>query len=377
MNTTPNRSWTSSPYRLRLWKFFRHLRHGISISIKVGLGSALAILIAQALHLSNATSAGSITLLTLIAGTRKETIRLIFWRMISFLITVSICAILFPAIPQIYLAYALFLFLDVFILEVLGWQSTLSVNAVIGVHFLINRDFSIPFIVDEFLLLLIGTLIAFLLNLIQPVLSERERLYNRIRQTEKELEHALHDISSYLRKETPIDYALKDLTVLKDELNENIQLSSTFAQNSFKEDDKWFLHYFEARLLQCMLLRQLHDHIKAIREIPANGKLVADYIDSLCEVVSMSIPPDEQIKELDVLIEQAGCRCDRSTHFQNQAMLYHVLLDLQEYLRIKKGFFDSLNASTLAQYQNKDHSKPSPLQQAVCSFRKEDSKKTS
>ena len=53
---------------------------------KIGIGSALAILIAEWMGLSYATSAGIVTLLTL-QNTRKDTFHLALRRMTSFVVT--------------------------------------------------------------------------------------------------------------------------------------------------------------------------------------------------------------------------------------------------------------------------------------------------
>lgn len=339
--------------RPQLWKYGRRGRQALSAAVKIGIGSAAAILVCQLLKLPNAASAGTITLLTLIARTRKDTIQLIGWRLVSFVITVVICAVIFPLVEKSYLAYALFLFADVLILDLLNWQSTLSVNAVIGAHFLINRDFSAEFVIDELILLMIGTLIAFGLNLLQPTLSERERLYRKIGAVEAELKTCLCDVSAYLRKEQKADVSRSDLNLLQEELNECIAHATQFTQNSFHERDKWFLQYFEVRLLQCMILKQLHAHVKAIQSIPGHGKLAANFIDTLSFHVTESSRPKTQLEDVDRLIRQGALCPDEQSDFESQAMFYHVLLDLKEYLQLESEFLSSLSPRQLRQYEEK------------------------
>jgi len=56
-------------------------------------------------------------------------------------------------------------FFVVIIAEMIGWGATILVNALIGMHFLEIRDFEVDFIVNEFMLVLIGITMALILNL--------------------------------------------------------------------------------------------------------------------------------------------------------------------------------------------------------------------
>ena len=95
------------------------------LSAKIGVGASVAIYIAQLLNLEYATSAGIITLLTLIT-TRWETFRLSLMRLLTYGVSVAVCWVIFHFIPNTWIEYGLFLFVIVFLGEWLGWRSTLS-----------------------------------------------------------------------------------------------------------------------------------------------------------------------------------------------------------------------------------------------------------
>ena len=66
----------------------------LMLALKICIGSSLAIYIATLLHLKFATSAGTITLLTLLT-TKWETMRLSVFRLITFVMTVVIAWLTF------------------------------------------------------------------------------------------------------------------------------------------------------------------------------------------------------------------------------------------------------------------------------------------
>ena len=80
----------------------------------------------------------------------------------------------------------------------LGWGATISVNALIGMHFLEVRDFEFDFIANEFMLVLIGITMALVLNLFYDYGSQRKALVENMRYTEERLQMILGEISAYL-----------------------------------------------------------------------------------------------------------------------------------------------------------------------------------
>ncbi len=322
-------------------------------ALKIGFGSACAILIAALIQLPNPASAGTITLLTLVAQTRKQTIGLIGRRYVSFVLTVLITMLLYPVIREPYLAYALFLVIVVFTLEVAGWQDTLSVNAVIGIQFLINQDFSGSYVLAQFMLLSIGIFIALILNLIQPDHTEREELMIRIERAENELQEVLCELSELLIAENTEELLQKKcmLPALREDLSESIQLAARYTNNSFNEHEEWFLPYFETRLAQCSLLHQIYEHAEEVQEYSSAALMISEYLLSMARSFPVTVMPEKQLADNHALRK----RIDREFHdqldFKSQAMLLFVMYDLEEFVLLKQDFLQNLTEERLMAYQ--------------------------
>ena len=141
----------------------RQVKRVLLQAIKIAVGSSVAIYLAHILGLEYEASAGSITLLTLVT-TKWETVKLSFYRMATFVLAVVLAALTFGHMTSSWLAYGIYVFLIVAVSHSLGWSATISVNAVIGTHFLMTRDFSPEFIRNELFLVMIGLTIAIVLN---------------------------------------------------------------------------------------------------------------------------------------------------------------------------------------------------------------------
>lgn len=167
------------------------------LAVKIAIGSSMAIYIAQRLELEYAISAGTITLLTLMT-TKWETVKLSIFRLVTFVVTILLTWIIFPYVNSIWIGYGILIFFVVLLAEVSGWRATISVNSVIGAHLLTNQDQGIAFVKNEFLLVLIGIVIAFLLNLFQNNHRHKKDIVADMRYTEKQLQVILCRFAEYL-----------------------------------------------------------------------------------------------------------------------------------------------------------------------------------
>ena len=136
-------------------------------ALKIAAGSGIAIVAAEFLQLSYATSAGIITLLT-VQDTRQDTIQLTVDRIMSFLLCVGLIYVCFHFPPAGWVNYIVYILLMVVCCCLLGWQNTISVNAVMGTHYLMTPDYSLNFALNELTLILIGTGLALGMNCFIP-----------------------------------------------------------------------------------------------------------------------------------------------------------------------------------------------------------------
>ena len=134
------------------------------LALKTAIGGSAAIYIAEKIGLQFAPSAGIIAMLSLVS-TKWGTLKLSLLRVLTFLMSVALCWGIFHLMSGKWIEFGIFLFFLILLCDKLGCRNTISVNAVIGTHFLATQDFSAAFIFDEFLLVAIGITIAIILNL--------------------------------------------------------------------------------------------------------------------------------------------------------------------------------------------------------------------
>lgn len=322
---------------------------------KIGIGSSAAIYIAESLNLQYAAAAGTIALLTIVA-TKWETMRLSLLRIVTFLIATALSWATITAFRSEWVAYGVYIFVIVMMCEVLGWKPTISVNAVIGTHFLSTRDFSREFILNEFCLVLIGITIAVILNLFHNNSSHKKEIIAHMRYTEERLQGILREVGAYLSHEKMhgSQSVWDDIESLEGELQEFAGEAYDYQENTFQSHPGYYIDYFEMRIKQFNILYNLHHEMKKIREIPKQAAVVAEYVEYLADYVIERNAPEEQIRRLEGIFEtmrREPMPAD-AEEFENRAILYHILMDLEDFLLTKKRFVDGLDERQMRIYWN-------------------------
>ncbi len=324
---------------------------------KIGLGSSMAIYVASSLNLQFQASAGTIALLTLMT-TKWETLKLSAYRLITFGISVFLAWFIFTNVESRWISYGLYILILIVISEGIGMRATISVNSVIGAHFMQTHDFSLQFIWNELMLVVIGIVIAIIVNLFHLYASNRKELVRCMRYTEEKLQMILMEMAVYLHKEKMSGSisVWDEIDALEHKLQEFIGEAYEYQDNTFQSHPQYYIDYFEMRHQQLGLLHSLHHEMRRIRMVPDQANIVADYMTYLADYVIEVNAPDAQLEELQKLLD--GFRTQplpvTREEFESRAILYHVLMDIEDFILFKKRFVDELDEHQLRRYWKQD-----------------------
>ncbi len=318
----------------------RHRRRRLKVW-KIAVGSCLAIMIAEFFRLQYATSAGIITLLT-VQDTRKDTIQLTIERLFSFLLSVLLIFVCFHFPGRLgWINYGVYIFFMVGSCYQFGWQNTVSVNAVMGTHYLMSPDYSLNFALNELALVLTGTGLALAMNWKMP--SNVKAIRADMDKVEADMKKVLRELAAYMEGNISENYIWLDLDELEEHIREGVERAREQAHNSLSEADLYYVKYMDMRLQQCILLQALKDRVLRIEHMPSQSKIISRYLDHVAFYVQEENVPDQQIRQLNQVFAQMKREplpVSRG-EFESRAMLYHVLMDLEEFLFIKQHFVDA------------------------------------
>lgn len=311
---------------------------------KTGFGSALAIFLANRFNLLYSASAGIITLLT-IQKTKKETITIAFKRIIAFFLSVVIVAIIFSRFGYTPIAFGGFIFIFVGLCNILGLQDGIAMNSVLATHFLIEKRVDFSLIRNEILLLMIGMLIGIALNLIMPKNMEK------IKKDQKIVEDGFRDIlycmSNMLKGDKECLFTIENKSKI-DFKSINLLLDSLLikayedAGNRLLTETKYQISYLEMRKLQIVVLKDIFENIQQINDILPQSIKLSKYMEKAAREFDELNNVESLLREIDDLY--AFFRKEKlpttRDEFENRAILFNILIDLEHFLKIKKSFIE-------------------------------------
>jgi len=322
-----------------------HMKKFIGFRIlKTAIGSSLAIIIAQYLGLKYAVAAGVITILS-IQNTKKTSIKLAFQRLQSTVLALLVSSILFFIFGYNPFVFGLYLIIFIPITVILKITDGIVVSSVLVTHLLAEKSISMFLITNEFLLMIVGAGIGIILNIHMP------KIENEIKELQENIEEHMRKILFYMAKDLRNQAVHIDEEILFNEL-ENIlvegkdrsyrHLNNYIMSNDAKYNEiKYYVKYMEMRTLQYEVLKYMRSHFIKFYMTLEHTEIVAKFTEKVASNFGEYNTAEELLIELHAIIFMFKVQELPQTRdeFENRAMLFQFLNDMEALLVLKKNFW--------------------------------------
>ena len=330
--------------------------------LKIAAGSSAAILFADFLGLKYSASAGIITLLS-IQDTKKETLIVAGKRILAFFLALLTAYVLFRIFG--YHTFTFGVFLLVFITEsyLFHLQEGIAMCSVLVTHFLIEKDMGAAFIWNEALIMIAGTFVGILLNLYMP--GNFGAVKADMRLIESDIKTILWKLSECIlsnRKTLKNDDSKNCCTLDKEfnDLEEHLREALTRAydnmNNTLLNDTRYYIQYFTMRKNQLTILKHIKEQINLLTIVPRQASPIALFLNTVREHFHEYNNAEKLLEELEQI--KSGFRVEQNPvtreEFENRAVLYLILYDLENFLIIKKNFVSNISLNQIITYWKPD-----------------------
>lgn len=317
--------------------------------LKIAIGSTLAIIIANLLHLKYSTSAGIITLLT-IQDTKRETLSVAGKRVLAYFISIVTAYIVFHIWGYHITVFAIYLFIFVFVCFLFGLQDALSICAVITTHFLMEKNMGPMLIENETMLLIVGMGSGVILNLY--MLDRKHEILADQVAVEDDMRALICTIADNLierGREAEEKYCFK---TLEKRVDSAIAKAYENVNNNLISDTKYYLEYMEMRKRQCIILKRLYEQVDSLKHSYRQHEIIAEYLREMSKHFHKCNNAVALVVELEAIKEEFANDDLPTTReeFESRAILYYIMYELQSFLEIKKAFVESLSQSEIDNY---------------------------
>ncbi|MHC1685503.1 MAG: aromatic acid exporter family protein [Clostridiaceae bacterium] len=305
--------------------------------LKTSIGASLAIIIAQWLGLKYAAAAGIITILS-VHNTTKTSIKLAVQRIESTILALLISSLLFLILGYNPVTFGVYLAIFIPLTVVLKITDGIAVSSVLVTHLLAEKSISMFWIKNEILLMTIGAGIGIILNIYMP------KIENEIKETQENIEEHMRKILFHmaedLRNQSVHIEEEKLFNNLERMLKEGTESAYRHLNNYLISDVKYYVQYMEMRTLQYEVLKYMRSHFIKFYMTFEQTEIVAAFTEKVASNFGEYNTAEELLKELNEVINMFKVQELPKTReeFENRAMLFQFLNDMEALLELKKNF---------------------------------------
>ncbi|WP_201777902.1 aromatic acid exporter family protein [Ornithinibacillus contaminans] len=308
-------------------------------TIKTAIGTPIAITIAQLFGLTNFTSAGILTILT-IKPSRKQSV-LSAWQRLLACVVASIFSFAFFELIGFY-PIVLGVMLAVFI-PITVWLKAspgIATSSVIILNLYMSGNITVSLLLQQAILILVGIGTGLLVNLYMP--GYEHKLKQSQTKLERHFQRILAEIALYIRDKNTV-WDGKELRESEELLQEAIRLVEIDRENHLLRAEHSYYDYFKMRNKQLELFRNM---LPLVTKLPNRDDLsfkIAAFFEGLAESVHPGNTAIVFLEQLRLLREEFSKVELPSTQeeFETRANLFRLLHEIEDYLLIKKRYKDS------------------------------------
>jgi len=311
-----------------------------SKTVKMALSATIAIIISNYMGLQFGVTSGIIAILS-IQDTKKEALLVGGKRIISSTVAILLSYALYVLLGNNPIVFGLFLLIFIPTTQVLKISEGMVIGAVLSTHLLMSTNINVSWIINEAGLTIIGIGIAMVFNLYSISLEDNfEKNKERI---EDYFRAIISDMAvSLVTQAVPVYEQEVFLSVEK--LIKNTKVMAQIINNNhlFKNND-YYVSYIDMRTIQLEAIKRMQRHFLRFYMKYDQTRILSEFTND----VAMNIHEDndciELIDKLNLLRKDyKNMELPKNrTEFENRALLFQFLNDLEDFLIIKKEFKES------------------------------------
>lgn len=306
---------------------------------KVIVSAFVALLMAQALHLTTPSAAAIIAILS-VMDTKKVSLAATGQRLAAAVLALVIGMGIFAIFGFDVISFGLYLLCYIPLAYLLKVDIGVAPSTVLVIHLWTQQQLTSSLFVNELLLVTIGAGVAILLNWYMP--SYRQEIERVREEIEEKMREVLLKMSGFLT----IGNGKNDgevLQLLKEKLSEAREYVRLEAENHLTKEVTYDYQYFEMRRDQSKLLEIMATNLNEFRWDGEEMAILSEMFKQTAQQLAEQNTASQLIDDIEDLLEQFRERPLPQTRreFEKRAQLYQLLRDLKRFVQLKVDFFQT------------------------------------
>ncbi|HDX9580031.1 aromatic acid exporter family protein [Bacillus cytotoxicus] len=314
-------------------------------TVKTAVGTALAVWIAQLLHLEFSSTAGILVILC-VQNTKRKSLEVSIQRFVACILSMVFAFFIFESIGYTPLTLGVLLLLFIPSAVMLKIQEGIVTSAVIVMHLYSLQKITWTIVGNEIAILTVGISVALLINLYMPsVESELEGYQQKV---ESNFKTILLEMATYLRNRESV-WNGKELIETETLLERAKVVSFIKMENQFMREDDYYYRYFQMRQQQFEILERVMPLVASLSWSYEQASMVADVIENVGNAIrpeSTGVISLRQLQEMREIFREMPLPETRE-EFETRAKLVQLVYEIEQFLLIKSRFIGKYNIKEL------------------------------
>jgi len=308
-----------------------------STTVKIALSATIAIWIADYIGLEFGVTSGIIAILS-IQDTKKEALLVGGRRIISSTVAILLSFLLYLLFGNNPIVFGLFLLIFIPITKLFKISEGMVIGAVLSTHLLMSTNINTSWIINEAKLTIIGIGVAMLFNLHTASL-EKDFKENK-KKIEEQYRLILSDMAASLVTQAVPIHEQEVFSNVKDLLNNTKIMTQRINNNHLFKNDDYYVSYIDMRIIQLEAIKRMKRHFSRFYMTYDQTIILAEFTGNVAINIHEDNDCIELINKLTLLRrEYENMELPKSRkEFENRALLFQFLNDLEDFLIIKKEF---------------------------------------
>lgn len=316
-------------------------------TIKIAFAAGLSLLVAEFLGLKYPTAAAIIAILS-VMDTKKATLKGIGKRMSSAVLALLIGSICFIIFGYNFLTYVVYLVLFVPISIRLKIDMGLGPSSVLVTHLLLSNAIDSGLLINEIILVVIGSGFALISNWYFP--SASKELQSVLNKIDKRIRAILVHYSNYITKDMSLMKGEVVFSILDRDLKLAEKLLKSERENMFYEESSDLTIYLTMRTEQIRILRRMFENLKYMPPEFTQGKGLAELMvleDGINSEVELTDNIVNRLEELYIFYKNLPLPETRD-EFEMRSTLFRTYLEFKEFVDVRNAYGNVMKAKELS-----------------------------
>ncbi len=309
-------------------------------TVKIAMSATIAIFISNYMGLEFGVTSGIIAILS-IQDTKKEALFVGGKRLFSSTVAILLSFMLYMLLGNNPIVFGLFLLIFIPITNALKISEGMVIGAVLSTHLLISTNINLSWLINEAKLTIIGIGVAMIFNLYTTSLEEKFK--DNKEKIEEQYRLILADMAGSLVTQAVPTYEQEVLMKVEELIVNTKLIAQVISNNKLFKSSNYYSSYVDMRKMQLDAIKRMKRHFSRFYMTYEQTKILSEF------TVDVAINIHEDNDCIILINKLALLRKDyeimelpkNRNEFENRALLFQFLNDLEDFLIIKKEFKES------------------------------------